>query len=129
MIKAVIIGHANYAQALLDAAEKIVGKQEGVEVISNAGLSGDALCNKILEACNKDRKEKVIFVDLPGGSCTISCLNIMKKKRNLNIICGMNLPMLLEFFLLREKYPSDKLIPILIKKARDSIFKVGNLDG
>jgi len=124
-IKGIIIGHGGLAQAMLDAAEKIVGPQTDVETLSNVGLSGDALCNKIVALCKKSRREQIVFVDLPGGSCTISCMKVLGRKKNVHILCGMNLPMLLEFFLLRHKFPARKLVAILIKKATNNIFQVG----
>jgi len=125
-IKGIIIGHGGLAQALLEAAEKIIGPQDDVETLSNVGLSGDALCGKIVRLCKKSRKEQIVFVDLPGGSCTISCMKVLRKKKNVHILCGMNLPMLLEFFILRHKFPARELVEILIKKATNNIFQVGS---
>lgn len=125
MIRGIIIGHGEFARAVFDTAEKIVGKQKLVEVISNAELSCEMLCEKIKEVIHKYEGEQLIFVDLPGGSCTISCLSLMKTNRHLKIISGVNLPMLIEFFILREKYSTEEIVPILIKKGRDNIFKLG----
>ncbi len=125
MIKGIIVAHGDLARAFLDTAEKILGKQEAVEVLSNVNLSCDLLCEKINEKLSEDSLKKIIFVDLPGGSCAISCLNLIKENKDLYVICGMNLPMIIEFFLLREKYPPEELVPILIKKARDNIFELG----
>ena len=66
----------------------------------------------------------IVFVDLPGGSCTISCYNILKEYKDLNIICGINLPILMEFFMLREKYLAKELADILVKKGKDNIFRL-----
>ncbi|MEO0138151.1 MAG: hypothetical protein ABIL39_01930 [candidate division WOR-3 bacterium] len=128
MIKGVIIGHGNLAQALLNTVEKILGKQEMVEVFSNENLSCSTLTELLKKSLGSDGDEKIVFVDLPGGSCAISCLNILRENKNLKIICGVNLPMLLEFFLLREKYRVDELIPILLKKGRDNIMILGSVD-
>lgn len=125
MIKGIIIGHGNFGQALLNTVEKILGKQEMVDVFSNENLSCDSLTEILKKSITSDNQEKIIFVDLPGGSCTISCLNLLKENKNLKILCGINLPMLLEFFLLREKYNVDELVPILLKKARDNIITLG----
>ncbi len=125
MIKGIIIGHGNFGQALLNTIEKILGKQEMVEVISNDNLSCESLTEILKKSINIDNQEKIIFVDLPGGSCAISCLNVLKENKNLKILCGINLPMLLEFFLLREKYKANELVPVLLKKAKDNIIILG----
>jgi PTS system mannose-specific IIA component len=124
MVRGIIVGHGGFAEAMLKTATQIVGVQPLIEIVSNTGLSGTLLNAKIKEAIQRDTKhETIVFVDLPGGSCTISCYNLLKNN-NLNVICGVNLPILLEFFMLREKYPARELVPILIKKGKDNIFKL-----
>lgn len=125
MVRAVIVGHGVFAENMLKTAEGIVGKQELVDVLSNVGLSCAVLDDQLRNLIEKDRKhETIFFVDLPGGSCTISCFKLLKDENNLHIICGFNLPMLIEFFMLREKHTAGELVPILIKKGRENIFKL-----
>ena len=124
-IRCIIVGHGTFATSILRTAEEIVGEQQLVDVISNIGMSGTLLSEKIKQTIGTDiEQETIIFVDLPGGSCTISCYNLLKDKHDLNVICGVNLPILLEFFMLRDKYPARELVPILIKKGKDNIFKL-----
>ncbi|MEO0184907.1 MAG: PTS mannose transporter subunit IID [candidate division WOR-3 bacterium] len=125
MIKGIIIGHGEFAKALLNTVEKILGKQEMVEVFSNEKLSCESLAENIKNSVGMDEHEKILFVDLPGGSCAISCLNILRMNKKLKVLCGVNLPMLIEFFLLREKYTVEELVPILLKKAKDNITILG----
>ena len=119
------MGHGAFAQSMVQTAEEIVGKQLLIDVISNAGLSGDLLIERIRKTIGPDeRRDTIVFVDLPGGSCTISCYKLLKNMSDLNIICGVNLPLLLEFLMLREKYSAKELVPILVKKGKDNIFKL-----
>jgi mannose/fructose-specific phosphotransferase system component IIA len=125
MVRGIIIGHSSFAQAMFETAERIVGEQQHVAVISNTGYSGDALNERIAEVLDEDRaQDTLIFLDLPGGSCTISCYKLLKKDESLNIISGVNLPMLIEFFLLREKHTAEELVPILMKKGKDNIIQL-----
>lgn len=125
MVRGVIIGHGDFAQCIVNTAEQIVGKQQSVEIISNVGCTGATLQEKIKNTLNYNKKdETIVFVDLPGGSCTISCYNLLKDNPHINIICGLNLPMLIEFFMLRKKFSAQELVPILIKKAKDNIFQL-----
>lgn len=126
MIKGIIIGHGNFARVLLDTVEKILGKQEMVEVFTNENLSCEALAETLRKTVSADNQEKILFVDLPGGSCAISCLNLLNNFKNIKILGGVNLPMLIEFFILREKYGLDELVPILLKKAKDNILILGS---
>jgi mannose/fructose-specific phosphotransferase system component IIA len=125
MIRGIVLGHGNFAENMLRTAEQIVGKQKLVDAISNAGMS----CNLLNERLEKtlgqsNTNETIVFVDLPGGSCTISCYNVLRNREDLNVICGINLPVLIEFFMLREKYPAAELVPILVKKGKESLFRL-----
>lgn len=125
MVRGIIIGHSDFARSLLDTSEQIVGKQPFIEIVSNKGFSCETLSEKIRDilGCDKEH-ETIIFLDLPGGSCTISCYNLLKEKRDLNIISGVNLPMLIEFFILREKRSAQELVPVLVKKGKDNIIQL-----
>ncbi|MBE0432650.1 hypothetical protein IBX73_04185 [candidate division WOR-3 bacterium] len=125
MVRGIIVGHGTFAQSMLKTVEEIIGKQPLIEVVSNAGLSGERIREQIEKAVSADNThETIVFVDLPGGSCTISCYGLIENVRDLNVICGVNLPILLEFFMLREKYAAHELVPILVKKGKESIFKL-----
>ncbi|UCF70694.1 MAG: hypothetical protein JSW49_10970 [candidate division WOR-3 bacterium] len=120
-----MIGHGSFAETLLRTAEQIVGKQELVEVISNSGLSCDILNTRLEQTIEQNNtNETIVFVDLPGGSCTISCYNMLRNREDLNVICGINLPVLIEFFMLRDKYRANELAPILVKKGKESLFRL-----
>jgi mannose/fructose-specific phosphotransferase system component IIA len=124
-IRGIIIGHGGFSETMLKAAEQIVGKQDNVEVVSNTGMSCTLLNEKLEKIVGQTNKhETIVFVDLPGGSCTISCYNLLKSREDLNVICGINLPILIEFFMLREKYRAQQLVLILVKKGKESIFKL-----
>lgn len=125
MIRGIIVGHGSFSEMMLRTAEQIVGKQDFVEVVSNTGMSCTLLNDKLDEVVGHTNKhETIVFVDLPGGSCTISCYNMLKNREDINVICGINLPILIEFFMLREKYGADQLVPILVEKGKASIFKL-----
>lgn len=125
MIRAIIVGHGRFGEAMMSGVEQILGKQERVDIISNTGISCAVLNKKIEEIIEKDREtDYLIFLDLPGGSCTISCYTVMKKCKKLNAISGVNLPMLIEFFILRNKYSVKKIISLLIKKGKKNIIQL-----
>lgn len=130
MLRGIIIGHGGFAEAMLNTAEQIVGKQVDVEVISNKGLSCDSITDKIKNIVAKgDIKETIVFLDLPGGSCTMSCYSLLKERGDLLIIGGVNLPMLIEFFMLRDRYSATELATILVKKGKDNIIQLRCKDG
>lgn len=126
MVRGIIIGHGDFAKAMVNTAEHIVGEQVGLVILSNRGCSCDSLADHVADIVKKDDLENtIIFLDLPGGSCTISCYKVLKNYPSLKIISGINLPMLIEFFVLREKYSAQDLVPILLKKGRDNMIQLG----
>jgi len=125
MVRGIIIGHGDFAKAMVNTAEHIVGEQTGLVILSNRGCSCDSLADQVAELVQKnDLENTIIFLDLPGGSCTISCYKVLKDHPDLKIISGTNLPMLIEFFILRDKYPAKELVPILLKKGRDNMIEL-----
>lgn len=124
MVRGIIVGHGTFAEALMATAEKIVGKQSDIKVVSNEGFSCEKLSQEIAQVLDETVADTIVFLDLPGGSCTISCYTIMRDHQDINVISGVNLPMLLEFFMLREKHTARELVPILIKKGKDNIIQL-----
>ncbi|RKX69674.1 PTS mannose transporter subunit IIAB [candidate division WOR-3 bacterium] len=118
MIGAVVIGHGDLPLALVDAVFTIVGKQEKVVAISNRALSMDELKKRIQSAI-KEMDDVVVFTDLPGGSCTIAC-----KALQIPVITGVNLPMLLEFMLSREKTTVEEMVKKLTEVGREGIRRL-----
>lgn len=122
MINAIVVGHHALPQALEETLKSIVGSVDGMIFISNQGLSSDRLARQINEALDQlNPDQTIIFVDVPGGSCAISCMNILKYRPKLRIIAGVNLLMLLEFYINRSRHPLDKLAELLIAKGKESI--------
>ncbi len=63
----------------------------------------------------------IIFVDLFGGSCPMVCGALKRERKNIAVICGVNLPMLLEFTFAREKMKFAELVNHLTNAGKDGI--------
>jgi PTS system mannose-specific IIA component len=117
MIGGILFTHGNIGQELLRTAEGIIGKQENVIALSNEGCSGAAMEDVLNEALSKEGfgDGAVIFVDLARGSCWVTVERMKQKRRNVYVISGVNLPMLLRFF-----YKRDNLeFPVLVEHLRE----------
>lgn len=125
MVCGIIIGHGDFAKAMVNTAEQIVGEQTDLTIVSNRGCSCDVLGEKVAGLLSEnDTTNTIIFLDLPGGSCTISCYSLLKDHPDLNIVSGVNLPMLIEFFMLRDKHTAPELVPILLQKGRENMIQL-----
>jgi mannose/fructose/sorbose-specific phosphotransferase system IIA component len=97
MIKIIIAAHGSFAKSLVDTAELITGKQENIYTISNE--KSDSLIQlqdkmKTLLGDIINDEGALILTDMIGGSpSNASCK--MFDIFNIEIISGVNLPMLL----------------------------------
>lgn len=96
LVGVVLVTHGSFGEALLEAGITVLGPQEhclaiGVDV--NKGV--DELVESIRSAILSVEKGRgvVALTDLFGGSPTTMSLSLMKSE-NLEVITGVNLPML-----------------------------------
>jgi len=121
---AVLITHGGLGEELRRTAEAILGPQTGLAVVSNAGVSLEALRAELAAAVPADRPA-VLFVDLLGGSCGHACLPLRREREALLVVSGVNLPMLLEFLYHRGRVPLGELRERILSRGRDGIRASG----
>ena len=125
MIGVVIVSHSNIASEFLSVLEHIVGKQEKIETISI--FPNDDVEKKraeIIKAIkNVDQKKGVIVLtDMFGGTPSNLAISVMDEE-NVEVVAGVNLPMLIKISALREKCNMQELI----KKSQESGRKYMNV--
>jgi len=134
MMIAIILGtHGKFSKELLKSSEMIFGKQENIEyAMLEPGESADDLVKKYENAIEKlDIKEGLLFmVDLFGGSPFNAASRIAITSDNIDIVTGVNLPMLLEVFTSRDFKSLDEVIRTAIDSGCESIksFKLNFKD-
>jgi PTS system mannose-specific IIA component len=123
MIGCVILTHGDLCFGLKNTLEGLMGKQDGLLVISNMGLGKDQLSSKLQKAINEERfKEGVaIFVDLFGSSCWQTAKSVVSQDQNIAVLSGVNLPMLVKFFGKREALPFEKLVSLVKEEGEKGI--------
>ena len=122
---AIILGtHGKFSEELLKSSEMICGKQENIEYVTfKPGEGADDLVKKYENAIEKlDLKEGLLFmVDLFGGSPFNAASRIAITSDNIDIVTGVNLPMLLEVSISRESNSLVEIVRTTIDSGRDSI--------
>jgi PTS system mannose-specific IIA component len=125
-----IITHGRFGIELLRSVEMIIGEQENVVALElNPGESVDDLKNiaEVLIINNQNlNKDIIIFVDILGGSPSNISLYLMKKYKNIKLISGVNMFMLIEALQSRELYELDELIDQIINSGNQGILKLEN---
>jgi N-acetylgalactosamine PTS system EIIA component len=90
---AIVLAHGELAAGLVSAVEQITGMGSRFVAMSNTGLSGAELEQK-LRALVEQIGAKVVFTDLPAGSCNIAAFRLLRD-RDVVVVSGVNLPTLL----------------------------------
>ncbi|MBI4530599.1 MAG: PTS galactitol transporter subunit IIBC [Candidatus Latescibacteria bacterium] len=125
MIGAIVLTHGQFGVELLKTAEGIVGKQEGVFAVSNANETYDAVKKRVIDEIQKlsSVREVVLFVDMPGGSCWRVAQEVFRAsgEKRLIVLSGINLPMLLSFFVKRQTVGYDEIPYVLEVDGKKAI--------
>lgn len=119
----VVVAHGAMAEGLVSAARRIAGESaNGLRALSNDGKSPGQLRSELEEIAGEDRA--VVFVDLQAGSCGMAALSCCRDSLRRVVVCGVNLPMLLDFVFHRDA-PLEELATRLVEKGRAAIVPVG----
>ncbi|MES9995263.1 PTS sugar transporter subunit IIA [Desulfovibrio aminophilus] len=97
-IGVVLVTHGNFGEALLEAASLVLGPQEGCRAVNMAASAGmEELVEGIKAAVSATDHGAGVLVmtDLFGGTPTTLSLSLCKSAA-LEVITGVNLPMLLK---------------------------------
>ena len=124
MISVIIGTHGMFSEEILKSAEMIFGTQENVGVVTFK--PGEGIEN-LVEKYNKligelDCADGVLFmVDLFGGSPFNAASIIAMKNDNMEIVTGVNLPMILETLGSRDFSSLSELLAIAENSGKEAI--------
>lgn len=120
-VPALLVMHADLAEALLRAASRVYGPVEDVIVLSNEGLSRTELETRIVEAVERWPAGGLVLTDFWGGSCHTSGIVAARACRGVEILTGVNLPLLIDYLHNRDHSDPVSLAERLQQKGRESI--------
>lgn len=125
MIALIISTHGKFSEELVKSSEMIFGSQTNVGVVTfKPGEGTDNLIEKYNNLIDNelDCKDGVLFmVDLFGGSPFNAASVLALKNHNMEIVSGVNLPMLLEVFGSRDFSSLSELVSIAQNAGKDAI--------
>ncbi|AMB96445.1 PTS sugar transporter subunit IIA [Aerococcus urinae] len=104
MVKIIIICHGNLAQEFKSSLKMIVGDSSDIYPISFKEDEGtDDLLNKIENTIKFNKLNSVIiFADIYGGSPFNAAIRYAISDKNVEVIAGVNLPILIDTYLSRD---------------------------
>jgi PTS system mannose-specific IIA component len=124
MIGIVIVTHSQLGNALIEAAEFIIGKKPEalVSVSIDLSESADVLRAKIAEGIKAVRSEDgvLILTDMFGGTPSNLSYSFLEEG-HIEVISGVNLPILIQAVNIRKKMELNKLAVKLEEFGKKSI--------
>ena len=128
MIGMLLISHGGMAEGMLDSMELIMGSCEQMHTVSLcAGEDFESFRTKVMDAIRLlDSGDGVlVFVDLYGASpfnaAVYAAARMAQEGRNVRVLAGMNLAMLLETAAMRISSSLQELVAIAGAAGRDGI--------
>jgi len=122
----VLVTHAGLSGALLRSAEMIVGKIENCEQVEVAPQErADEIMSRVVSAVEKVSADgAIIMTDLFGGTPSNMAMSFLKDGQ-VEVLTGVNLPMMIEFSSKRDRLGVTELAAELCKRAREGIIIAG----
>ena len=130
MIGIVVVTHAGLADELLQAAELILGPLKGVEAVSiDREMSLEVAKKRLHQAvvlAGRDGDGTIILTDLFGGTPTNISAEFLQEGV-VEILTGVNLPMLIKGVGARVNQNLDGLTTLLKDYAKNAIIRPSDL--
>ena len=123
MVGVLVVTHRRLAAELVDTAELIVGKMDNCLGLSlDPDLPVDDLRQQITDAINEvnDGDGVIVLTDMFGGTPSNLSLSFLNEA-GIEVVTGVNLPMLLKLAHSREDKKVDELARVVKDYGRRSI--------
>ncbi len=118
-----VLTHGSLACSIKEVAEQLIKPTTKLRCYSNSVQVLEEIEEEIARQIETEKPEKVaIFVDLVGGSCWISANRIKHGNENIAVIGGVNVPMLVSYFINYERLQWQDLIDKITEDARKGIL-------
>jgi PTS system N-acetylgalactosamine-specific IIA component len=105
-LRATVAGHGAYAEGMLSAVHQIAGRDDVFALMTNRDLSAQ----DVEEQLRRQLAEtgiRVVFTDLPAGSCTMAARRLQREIPDLVVVTGANLATLLDFAFRDDESPAE----------------------
>ena len=122
----VVVTHAGLATSLIAAAAMITGNSDGCEGVElHADDPADGLVARIAEALKSVGTDgAIIMTDMFGGTPSNAAMSFLQEGK-VEVVTGVNLPMMVEFFSRRERMTLEELCASLQRCGRESVIIAG----
>lgn len=130
MVGLVVATHGRLADELLAAAEMIIGPLEGVRAVAvlpeHSPEQIQAMICTAVDEVGRDKDGVVIMTDMFGGTPSNVSLSFLEPGR-LEVVTGVNLPMVIKFFHSHEKLSLAELAALIKGYGQQAITVASEL--
>ena len=127
-----LVSHGMFSKGIYDSVKIILGEQSNVRLLTayvEPGVDVKDQVNELLSTIPED-DEVIVCSDVFGGSVNNEFMKHLNRK-NLHLVTGMNLPLLMTMFLSQEEDVS-KMIRQCVSEAKEGLIycndQVENVD-
>ncbi|HET7583357.1 MAG TPA: hypothetical protein VFK13_00485 [Gemmatimonadaceae bacterium] len=120
---AIVAGHGEFARGVISAVQHITGYGARLLPLIIHGLGPADIEDALLRLVDESGA-RVIFTDLPAGSCTIAAGRVARARPDVLVVTGVSLPALLYFVMHEGAAPADAARQA-IDRARTALRVVG----
>jgi PTS system mannose-specific IIA component len=125
----VLVTHGGSGACLLSAAAEIVGPvEDSSSVAVVCGEDFGEVLRRVGQACDAvdEGAGLLILVDVHGSSEFQACLAMLDGSRPIEIVCGVNLPMLLKLATLDREHATPADLADLLKEVGKRSIRLGS---
>lgn len=121
----ILMSHGPLAVGLLETARMLFGEIENIEAYSlEEGENLEEYYQHIVDAIKKFPTGVIVFIDIFGGTpCNQMMRYIQEQDKVIEVVTGMNLPMLIHAATTREKINKEFTINTA-NVGREGIFRI-----
>lgn len=123
-VRAIVAGHGSFATGIVSAVDQITGQGAQFVSVSNAGLCLDDIQGALARALD-ETGARVIFTDLPAGSCTMAVRRMIRERPGVLLVTGVNLSVLLDFAMQSGSDPAQA-VQAALDRGRASMVVHGS---
>ncbi len=123
---ALVAGHGDFAAGMVSAVAQITGRGEIFAALTNRDMGAEELSQRMRDAVADG--SRVIFTDLPAGSCTLAARRVLRDHPEVRLVTGANLATLLDF-VFQNNQADPAAAAHAAEKGRESITVLGGDGG
>ena len=116
-VRAIVAGHGTFAEGIISAVEQITGNGAVFAAVSNTGMCLDDIESTLARELDQSGA-RVLFTDLPAGSCTMAVRRMLRARPGVLLVTGVNLSLLLDFAMAASQEDADPIAAAMVALER-----------